>query len=357
MRAAEENRFRRTGPGVQTAQVDIEPVETFDDETVAQLLALEHAGHAADHPDRPPRCSVAYPVDLRHPRPGSEIRHRIVRDGGRIVAHLTVWMPTRDNLHLAGCEILVHPEHRRRGIGSALMQAGLGIVREAGRTTVTAGALSSWGGGPARSEAGQWFLESLGFRLALTEVERRADVMALDGATEQRLYAEAQSRAGGYDVIGWTGRTPEELLDGVARLNSTFLTEAPTGDLDLEPENIDADYVRAQDDASLARGYFMCGVVARHRSSGEIVANTVIGVPTEPGTSAGQWITLVAPEHRGHRLGLLTKLENHRQLRRERPAVRWVYTGNADVNAHMIAINETLGFQVVDAWREYQRSL
>lgn len=337
--------------------MDIEPVEKFDDETAAQLLALEHAVHAADYPDRPPQCSVRYPAELRHPRPGSDIRHRVVRDGGRVVAHLKVWMPTRDNLHLAGFEILVHPEHRRRGIGGALIQTGLGIAREAGRTTVTAGTLSSWGDGPARPEAGQRFLEALGFRLALTEVERRADVTALDLATEQRLYDEARSRADGYEIIGWTGRTPEELHDGVARLNSTFLTEAPIGELELEAENIDADYVRAQDDASLARGLFMCGVVARHRASSEIVANTVIGVPTEPGTTAGQWITLVAPEHRGHRLGLLAKLENHRQLRRERPAVRWVYTGNADVNAHMIAINELLGFRVLDAWREYQRSI
>lgn len=337
--------------------MDTEPVETFDDETVAQLLTLERAAHAADQPDRPPPCSVAFPVNLRQPFPGTDVRHRIVRDGDRIVARLTVAMPTRDNLHLAEVDVLVHPEHRRRGIGTALMQAGLGIARQAGRTTATTGALGSWGDGPRRPEAGQRFLESAGFRLALTEVERRADVTALDPATEQRLYDEARARAEGYEIIGWTGRTPEELLPGVARLNSTFLAEAPIGELDLEPENIDADHARERNQAAIARGYFMCGVVARHRSSGEIVANTVIGVPTEPGTTALQWITLVSPKHRGHRLGLLTKLENHRQLRRERPAVRWIYTGNADVNQHMIAINELLGFRVVDAWREYQRTV
>jgi GNAT superfamily N-acetyltransferase len=337
--------------------VEIEAVEHFDDDTVAQLLALRRAAHAADHPDRPPQCSVAYPVELRHPRPGSETHHRVVRDDGRVVAHLVMWLPVRDNLHLADAEVVVHPQHRRRGIGRAMMAAGFDIARQAGRTTFAAGALGSWGEGPARPEAGERFLEALGFRLALTEVLRRADVTALDPATEQQLYAGAQARATDYEIIGWTGRTPDELLDGLAQLNSTFLTEAPTGELELENENLDADFLREQDDASLARALFMCGVAARHRASGEIVANTVIGVPTEPGTSAGQWITLVAPGHRGHRLGLLIKLENHRQLRRGRPAVRWVYTGNADVNAHMIAINEQLGFQVVDAWREYQIKL
>jgi GNAT superfamily N-acetyltransferase len=337
--------------------VDIEPVETFDDDTVAQLLALQRAAHAADHPDRPPVCSVAFPVDLRHPWPGADVRHRVVRDDGRIVAHLKVRMPTRDNLHLAGVEIVVHPEHRRRGIGSALMEAALAIAREEGRTTVTAGTLSSWGDGPRRPEAGQRFLEAAGFKLAMTEVLRRADVNALDPATEQRLYDEARARAEGYEIIRWTRRVPEELLADVAQLDSTFLAEAPTGELDLEPENIDADRVRQHDDACIARGYFLCGVLARHRASGQLVATTVINVPTEPGTDAHQWITLVAPQHRGHRLGLLIKLENHRQLRRERLAVRWIHTGNADVNRHMIAINELLGFQPVDAWREYQRKL
>jgi GNAT superfamily N-acetyltransferase len=335
--------------------VDIEPLETYDDVTVEQLLALEHAVHAADYPDRPPLCSVAYPVNLRQPRPGTDVLRHVVRDGGNIVGQLGVWLPMRDNLHLATVEVQVHPQHRRRGIGRELMAAGLDLARRAGRTTITAGALAAWGVGPPRPEAGERFLESLGFSLALTEVERRADLTALDPAVERELYAEASARAAAaYEIIVWTGRTPEDLLDGLAQLNSTFLTEAPTGDLDLENENLDADHLRDQDDASLARGYFMSGVAARHRESGEVVANTVIGVAVEPGNSAGQWITLVAPEHRGHRLGLLIKLENHRQLRRERPAVRWIYTGNADVNAHMIAINEMLGFQVVDAWREYQ---
>lgn len=335
--------------------MEISLVDVDDDKTVDQLLELERAVHAADCPDRPPPCSVAFREDVRHPRPGAEIRRRVVRRDGRVVGHLNVWTPTRDNLHLAGVYVLVHPDHRRRGIGRALLAAGIDIAREAGRRTVTAGTLGSWGDGPRRPEAGARFLESRGFTLALTEVLRRADVTAMDEQTERRRHAEALARADGYETISWTGAVPEEFLPGLARLNSTFLAEAPTGDLELEAQNIDADHLRAQSDASLARGLFMCSTIARHRASGEIVADTVIGVPTEPGSTAEQWITLVAPGHRGHRLGLLVKLENHRLLRQRRPEVRWVYTGNADVNQHMIGINTQLGFEVVDAWQEYQR--
>jgi GNAT superfamily N-acetyltransferase len=355
--ASRENLLAHGPAASKTACMEISTIDVNNNETVAQLLDLVRAAHAADDPDRPPVCSVAFPVELRQPPPGSDIRHRVVREDGQIVARLNVWMPTRDNLHLAGCDVAVRPEYRRRGIGRALMEAGFDIAREAGRRTATSSCLGSWGDGPRRPEAGARFLESLGFKLALTEVERRADVTALEAETEQRLYADARAKANGYEIISWTGLVPEEHLAGVAKLNSTFLEQAPIGDLELEAENIDADHLRARGEARLAQGLFMCSTVARHRASGEIVANTVIGVPAEPGTTADQWITLVAPEHRGHRLGLLIKLENLRQMRRERPQVRWLYTGNADGNQHMISINEQLGFEPLDTWLEYQRTI
>jgi hypothetical protein len=67
--------------------------------------------------------------------------------------------------------------------------------------------------------------------------------------------------------------------------------------------------------------------------------------------------TIVDPEHRGHRLGTILKVENHRQLRSYRPRMRYVHTWNAEVNAHMIAINEAVGYRAVDRWIAYQKKL
>ncbi|MND05557.1 hypothetical protein D3C83_264210 [compost metagenome] len=61
--------------------------------------------------------------------------------------------------------------------------------------------------------------------------------------------------------------------------------------------------------------------------------------------------------HRGHRLGLLLKIEMLRWFREEEPQVRWMDTGNAPDNAYMIAINETLGHRVVGSVIEWQRRL
>ena len=66
---------------------------------------------------------------------------------------------------------------------------------------------------------------------------------------------------------------------------------------------------------------------------------------------------MVLPEHRGHRLGLATKLASHRALRAAVPACRLVVTSNADVNTHMNAINEALGYRPLETLLEYHRAI
>lgn len=335
--------------------MEISPLDPGDEAAVAGLLDLRRAVHDADTPEHAAPCSVAHVGELRYPRPGSQIERRVVWADGRIVADLNVHMPTLDNRHFAGLGISVHPEFRRRGFGRTLAETGIDIARRAGRGTISGSTSTTWANGPKRSDAGVEFAKAMGFEPVYTEVIRRADIAAMDRDVEQRYYDQARAKSAGYETIAWTGRVPEELLPGVAEINSTFLDEAPLGGLDVEAENIDVDRVRTNDDLSIKRGIFMCGVVARHIESGQIVANTAIGVHTEPGDQAGQWITIVSPRHRGRRLGMLIKIENLRQLRAERPQVRAIWTGNAHNNAHMIAINEDLGFRPVDAHMEFQR--
>ena len=57
-------------------------------------------------------------------------------------------------------------------------------------------------------------------------------------------------------------------------------------------------------------------------------------------------LTVVQPEHRGHRLGLAVKLANLDALARQAPGVRLIVTGNAAVNGPMIAVNDMMGFEV-----------
>ena len=74
-------------------------------------------------------------------------------------------------------------------------------------------------------------------------------------------------------------------------------------------------------------------------------------------TVAYQFDTAVAPGHRGHRLGLLLKLEMIAWLREERPEVTATETWNDVTNHHMIAVNERLGMTVVAHNSAYLREL
>jgi hypothetical protein len=66
---------------------------------------------------------------------------------------------------------------------------------------------------------------------------------------------------------------------------------------------------------------------------------------------------MVLPEHRGHRLGLAIKLATHRALLRAFPDCEVVRTGNADVNEHMNAVNELMGYRLVEDIVELQKRL
>ena len=109
----------------------------------------------------------------------------------------------------------------------------------------------------------------------------------------------------------------------------------------------DAARVRATDQRVQLYGMLAYTVMARHDTTGEPAGLTVVEVGPEPAGWGFQALTAVVREHRGHRLGLRLKLSMLDLLARQEPQVKHILTGNAETNAHMIGINEMLGYRVV----------
>ncbi|MDN3239356.1 GNAT family N-acetyltransferase [Glycomyces tritici] len=344
--------MNRKGP----ADLKIRLVDPADEPAVDRAHAVQEAARAFDHPETAPEGRRRFGGFLAQPPQDTQVRCYLAEIGGTAAGVLVMHLLGKENAHYAETEMAVHPDHRRRGVGTALLERLLETAREEVRTEVVVLARIAVEGGPARIETGARFLEKRGFTAALAEIDRSLRLDTVDPAAETRLWDESIGAAADYELVSWTGRTPEQYLEGLSRIDSQIFTEIPLGEVDLRPRTIDTAYVIARDDRAEAQGDTVIRTVAVHRPTGEIAANTVIYIHGDE-AHARQAITIVDPAHRGHRLGLLAKLANHRRLREHRPEVTTVWTGNADTNVHMAAINELLGFRPVDACVSYQRKL
>jgi GNAT superfamily N-acetyltransferase len=339
-----------------TATLTISSLRADDPAEVEAAFQVQAIARAHDVPDFPPPCRRAFETGLQFPWPGEEAHWWVARtSGGQIVGCLEVQLPTLDNLENAWVGATVVPEHRRQGFGRALYDHAVGFLRERGRRRIMAFASETLPeGGPPRDPGPTAFARAMGMTSALPEVRRRLDLATVDRAELDGMLAHARAAATGYSLVRWGGITPEEHLADVAHLDGDFLNQAPIGDLALEAENVDAARIRATDAARMRSGRVVVNTGAVHDATGQLVAWSALSRSATHVEHAGQGITLVHPAHRGHRLGLLTKIENLNYGIAELPGLRYIDTWNASVNAHMIAINEQMGFRAVDLWHNWQ---
>ncbi len=258
---------------------------------------------------------------------------------GSAVAMYHLRLPDRENLRRASLFLGVHPDRWRRGIGTALLTHAARRATENGRTVL--------GTSVIQGTAGEAFARRLGASPGLADARRVQVLTSLNPSEIAALRESAARAAAGYSLVTWTGRIPDEYLDGVAGVFNA-MSDAPR-EPGREPRVWDAQRVREnlddQRDLFGSRGYF---VAALHAETGEMAAVTQVEVDPEHPQWGTQQITAVARPHRGHRLGLLVKTAMIEWLAAAEPGLERIVTWNADVNDHMIAINKTLGYELLD---------
>ncbi|UMG91438.1 hypothetical protein [Nocardioides sp. TF02-7] len=182
-----------------------------------------------------------------------------------------------------------------------------------------------------------------GYAFGLGDVQREV-VLPVDPAVLDEIEAEVAPHTAGYELRSWAGPVPDELLLGYLEVATTLNTEAPAGDNEYEDEAIDVEAHRITEAVMAKMGRTMFTTVALD-ADGAVAAYTDVMVPGHDPERCYQWGTMVARAHRGHRLGLAVKVANLRNLLATADvAGRRLVTWNAEVNDHMIAINERMGF-------------
>ncbi len=281
------------------------------------------------------------------PRAGELCLFYVGRVDGIAVSCLTLTLTTLDNPEFVNAEVNVHPDHRRQGHARAMIEFVIQETRRLGRSRIFFEVPHNRDGsdGPAVS-----LMAQIGARPVLDDVRRILDLRANPAG-------EPQAVPVGYRVQQWRDQAPENLVESMAYLNGRMVLDAPMGEMDYDQESWDAGRVRAKEAAARERGRSMFVTVAVHEQSGAVAGLTEIAVSLAEPEVSYQWETIVDPTHRGHGLGLVVKTWNHRLLAEQMPSTRYVNTWNADSNTFMIAVNEQMGFEVVERWTEYQLDL
>lgn len=306
---------------------------------VAGAVAVLNASNTLDSPHLLTDSTSVFAAGLSLGWDGDPPEVAVLRDGrGRVVGVLQALLPRWDNRHLAVVTVVVDPGARRRGLGRRLFEAAVERVRADGRTTVI---VQSWDQPHAVG-----FAAAMGLERASDEAQRRLDVWTLDQSALDPLRAEAGQRSGDYEVVRIPGATPPDLVAGLLRVTEA-INDAPTDAMDLQDEVFPEERLRAFESAQLAMGRRTYRVVVRHRGNGELAGHTLVCVEAAHPWVGWQLDTSVLAAHRGHRLGLRLKLEMLDWLAEAEPQLRTLDTWNAASNAHMIAVNERVGFRLM----------
>lgn len=316
-----------------------------DDGKVDACYQMYVAGLPADDPDGPPMSERLFAAWMREGWGGERRETAVAADpGGGWAGGYLLELPDRKNLHLAELSIMVAPGRRRQGYGAALLRHAAGRAAAAGRTLLSARTRC---GSP-----GSAFASAVGANAGVLDVRRVLELPAIPAGRLAGLRRTAEAAAQGYSLLSWTGATPEEHLDEVARV-SAAMADAPRNPGE-EAHRPDPQRIRDYERRGAEIGIRRHTVVARSDRTGQLAGLTEIGVEPEEPEWGYQFVTAVTREHRGHRLGLLVKVAMLDVLADAEPAMRRILTENAGSNQHMIAINAALGFEILDEWQSWQ---
>lgn len=331
------------------ADIEVRAVDRSDERQLRDWWASGHAAMAHRPVDLWPDWETS-----RYSLPQLDPENRIdllgAYLGDTMVGSALVYLPLADNTHLGAFDVHVPPEHRRRGVGSTLLARCEELAGEAGRTTLLADVrvqLDEDGNDDSR------WAEKRGYAVANVDGVKVADL----AATADRLpalEAQAAEKLGDYRLAWWTDPAPEEHLASLAAAMSRFIGEIPLGDLDIQPQAWTAERLRVREERHAAQRRTQLTVVAL-APSGEVAGYTTLHISPHAPRLADIGDTLVLPDHRGHRLGLAMKVLLHQKVRELFPGAQIIATGNATTNSFMNAVNEQLGYQLVDRIYELQK--
>jgi mycothiol synthase len=298
------------------------------------------------------RCYPDYPGTVEEQRHRDEIwdhskyfmRRIVVEEGGRIVGAGDLnherWTFHPDKLHIG---VMVDPDARKRGLGTALYEDLLRAARERKATELVTGVKESMADGVE-------FAMHRGFTESKRDWESRLDVTSFDASA----FAEAPNRVAAEGITITTlaqelARDPEA-IHAVYALDCDCGRDVPSTDpfTPLPFESWRKEVLESPN--STPDAWYMA--VDR---SGRYLGVSNLWRSLEDPSFIWQGLTGVRREARGKGIAMALKLKTVEYAREH--GIREIKTWNDQRNRPMLRINEAMGFAKQPAWIELRKDL
>jgi len=322
----------------------IEPVDlgTATDAEIQEIAQFRQELALEQRPEDPPTPLGVIAQWLRARPPGQWRAVFVARDrGGRLAGYSVAARNLKDteNPHIRWSEIAVKPEHRRRGLGRVLFARVLGSFEGQGDDLVVISETTD------RVPSGEAFAKAIGAKPGLPMKLNQLDLRAVD---RTRVGEWSRATPKGYRLVRIDDTVPDEFVKAYIQA-SEGINDMPRGDIAFNDWKLTEAQIRQRESFFKQAGLTWWLLLAIDDRTGEGVGFTEVEFnPLDP-HAIQQEGTAVVAAHRGHGIGLWLKAVMLERILAERPDSRFIRTGNANVNAQMLAINEKLGFTY--AWQ------
>ncbi len=316
------------------------------DEELIALHAVEGPIAAERGSNRMPQLVESY-VALARNLPSQFDDHAwlVETSHGTPIACGFCWSNSAGDARLMECDVLVHRDRRRQGIGCRLLAAICDETRNEGRSLLTWSTFDT-------VPAGEAFSRRVGARVA--RVNRTSDLALaeVDWAMIESWMTAARARDLGYRLEAVDGVFTQQLQADAVIFHHIMQT-APREDLEVADLIVDAEFIAELDRALVEAKRERWTILVRD-PAGACVGGTEVTFEPGDDDTVFQQNTGIDPAHRGLGLAKWAKAAMLRRIQYERPAARRVRTENAYSNAPMLAINRALGFNVVSTHTEWR---
>ncbi len=341
---------------MSTQIVDFDP-NNADDDTFNSFLDCLEELFIEQNPGDPLIPRDFLKDVLKNPPPGEKRIRKLVIDEetNKIIGFLFLLIYSEksqqyeNNKHSAVVGISFLKDEYDRNQALDLLKLALNIIKK--HDVVTTIDICSF-------REREWeFWKSLGAKLALEGAENRLYLKEVDMDLIEKWRDDGQKRAREEDIkLVSFQRCPDEIVEEYTSLFTEIFRLIPLGDFDFVPGDETTETRREKEQRFEDLGYEWY-TLATQEKNGVFSGLTEIFYHRGRPHSVGQELTGVKPKYRRRGLGKWLKAEMLVFIKKEFPDAQYIVTGNADMNAPMLSINERMGFKIFNKEQCYSIKL